>query len=356
MAKKVTLLVGTKKGLYILRGDSGRGSWACEGPEFAPAEIHHAAYDPRDGSMFAAVNQTWGGSRVEVSRDMGKTWKTTKNPAFREGGDRTFSKTWHIEPGHSKTPNVVWAGTEPAALFKSEDRGETWTIVKSLDDQPSRAKWVPGFGGMGLHSIAIDATDPKKMQVGISVGGVYTSTDGGASWVQDNAQTGGKEDRPDVFYCIHKLLAHPAVSGVRFMRVHVDVFWREPGETAWRNRTEGLPSTFGFAAAMHPRDRSIAYVIPLDDTKRTASPPGIGVYSTNDRGATWTRNDNGLPAGAAHKAPRLVMDTGPLGTPGGHFGTANGDAWASPDQGKSWERAAPYLPYGTSVHAATIDQ
>ena len=209
MAKKVTLLVGTKKGLYILRGDAGRGSWACEGPEFAPAEIHHAAYDPRDGSMFAAVNQTWGGSRIEVSRDMGRTWKTTKNPAFPEGGDRTFSKTWHIEPGHSKTPNVVWAGTEPAALFKSEDRGETWSIVKSLDDQPSRAKWVPGFGGMGLHSIAIDATDPKKMMVGISVGGVYRTEDGGVTWVQDNKVNGAPSERPDVFYCIHKLLAHP---------------------------------------------------------------------------------------------------------------------------------------------------
>ena len=121
---------------------------------------------------------------------------------------------------------------------------------------------MPGFGGMGLHSIAIDADDPKKMQVGISVGGVYTSTDGGASWVQDNVQVGGKEDRPDVFGCIHKLLAHPKTSGVRFMRVHIDVFWREPGETTWRNRTEGLPTTFGFAAAMHPRDRAIAYCDP----------------------------------------------------------------------------------------------
>src|SRR5256885_6567231 len=168
MAKKVTLLVGTKKGLYILRGDAGRGSRACEGPECAPAEIHHAAYVPRDGSMCAAVNQTWGGSRIEVSRDMGKTWKTTKNPAFPEGGDRTFSKTWHIEPGHSKTPNVVWAGTEPAALFKSEDRGETWSIVKSLDDQPSRAKWVPGFGGMGLHSIDRKSTRLNSSHLVIS--------------------------------------------------------------------------------------------------------------------------------------------------------------------------------------------
>ena len=147
MTKKVTLLVGTKKGLFILRGDAGRGSWICEGPEFAPTPIHHAAYDPRDGSMYAAVNSTWGGSRIEISRDMGKTWKTSKNPAFPEGSDRTFYQTWHIEPGHTQTPNVVWAGTEPAALFKSEDRGETWSIVKSLDDQPSRAEWVPGFGG-----------------------------------------------------------------------------------------------------------------------------------------------------------------------------------------------------------------
>src|SRR5256885_14374981 len=192
MAKKVTLLVGTKRGLDSPRGGGGRGSFACGGPEFAPAEIHHAAYDPRDGSMFAAVNQTWGGSRIEVSRDMGKTWKTTKNPAFPEGADRTFSKTWHIEPGHSGTPNVVWAGTEPAALFKSEDRGETWSPGNSLADQPSRAKWVPGFGGMGLHSIAIDAKDPKKMQVGISVGGVYTTTDGGATWAQDNTVSGAE--------------------------------------------------------------------------------------------------------------------------------------------------------------------
>jgi photosystem II stability/assembly factor-like uncharacterized protein len=250
---------------------------------------------------------------------------------------------------------VVWAGTEPAALWKSEDRGETWQMNKALDDQPSRAKWVPGFGGLGLHSIAIDADDPKKMQVGISVGGVYTSTDGGSTWVQDNTQTGGKEDRPDVFYCIHKLLAHPKVSGVRFMRVHVDVFWREPGETAWRNRTDGLPTSFGFAAAMHPRDRATAYVIPLHDMERTAVEPGIAVFSTNDRGATWKRNDTGLPPGARLESLREGMDTDLLDPLGVYFGTANGDVWASRDEGRSWEAAARYLPYVTSVHAATIE-
>ena len=353
MAKKVSLLVGTKKGLYILRGDAGRGSWACEGPEFAPAPIHHAAYDPRDGSIYAAVNSTWGGSRVEYSRDLGKTWQTSKNPAFPEGSDRTFYQTWHIEPGHEKTPNVVWAGIEPAALFKSEDRGETWSIVKSLDDQPSRAKWVPGFGGMGLHSIAIDAVDPNKMSVGISVGGVYTTTDGGATWSQDNTTTGG--ERPDVFYCIHKLLAHPQVSGLRFMRVHLEVYWREPDEKSWQFRTTGLPTNFGFAAAIHPRDRSTAYVIPLDDTKRTATPFGIAVYRTTDRGKTWDRLDKGLPQGAPLEAVREAMSTDRLDPLGIYFGTANGDVWASRDEGGSWTRIAQYLPYVTSVHAATID-
>src|SRR5205809_2369540 len=216
MPKTVRLLVGTKKGLFQIQSDADRKKWAVrEGPYGPPAPIHHASYDPRDGSMYAAINSTWGGSRIEYSRDMGKTWTASKNPAFPAGSDRTFYQTWHIEPGHAKTPNVVWAGTEPAALWKSEDRGETWSLNTALDDQPSRAKWVPGLGGMGLHSIAIDAADPKFMQIGISVGGVYTTKDGGASWVRDNEQTGapkqpdGETPRPDVFGCIHKLLAHP---------------------------------------------------------------------------------------------------------------------------------------------------
>src|SRR2546428_10220332 len=289
MTKQVVLLVGTKKGLYTLRSDADRRKWTVDGPREAPAPIHHATYDARDGSMYAAINSTWGGSRIQYSRDLGKTWQTSKNPAFPEGSDRTFFQTWHIEPGHAKTPNVLWAGTEPAALWKSEDRGETWQLNQALDDQPSRAKWVPGFGGMGLHSIAIDATDPKKMQVGISVGGVYTTTDGGTTWVQDNKVDGAPSERPDVFYCIHKLLAHPEASGVRFMRVHEEVYWRDPGETTWRFSTPGLPSNFGFAAAVHPRDTSTAYCIPLDGMRRTATPFGIGVYRTRDKGQTLER-------------------------------------------------------------------
>jgi hypothetical protein len=358
MPKTVKLLVGTKKGLFQLQSDADRKKWSVDGPSYAPAPIYHATFDPRDRSMYAAINQSWGGSRIEYSRDLGKTWQVAKNPAFPEGSDRTFSQTWHIEPGHAKTPNVMWAGVEPAALFKSEDRGESWALVKSLDDQPSRAKWVPGFGGLGLHSIAVDASDPKFMQVGVSVGGVYTSRDGGASWEQDNTRTGGapgEQDRPDVMYCIHKLLAHPKTAGVRFMRVHEEVYWRDPGETTWTFRTTGLPSNFGFSAAMHPHDPKTAWVIPLDARKRTAPEPGIGVYKTTDRGASWTRQDKGLPHGAPLGSLRDGMDTDNFDDAGVYFGTSNGEVYASRNEGTSWERIAQYLPYVVSVHAATLD-
>ncbi|HZP96868.1 MAG TPA: exo-alpha-sialidase [Candidatus Limnocylindria bacterium] len=353
MAKSVVLLVGTKKGLYTMRSGD-RKKWTVGEPYGAPAPVHHAAFDPRDGSMYAAINSTWGGSRIEYSRDLGKTWTVSKNPAFPPGSDRTFYQTWHIEPGHAKTPNVVWAGVEPAALFKSEDRGETWSLNTALDGHPSRKQWVPGFGGMGLHSIAIDAADPSFMQVGISVGGVYTTRDGGASWERDNTRRGGAQDRPDVFSCIHKLLAHPVAPGVRFMRVHEEVYWRDPGETAWTFRTTGLPSNFGFAAAIHPRDPKTAWCIPLHGMKRTAT-DGIAVYKTTDRGASWTRNDAGLPKGAPLESLREGMHTDRFDDVGVYFGTANGDVYASLDEGKTWDRIAQYLPYVTSVHAATID-
>ena len=208
---------------------------------------------------------------------------------------------------------------------------------------------------MGLHSIAIDAKDPKKMMVGISVGGVYRTEDGGTTWVQDNKVNGAPSERPDVFYCIHKLLAHPEESDVRFMRVHEEVYWRDPGQTTWQFSTTGLPSNFGFAAAMHPRDRSTAYCIPLDGMRRTAAPFGIGVYRTTDKGKTWDRLDKGLPEGAPLESVREGMHNDRLDPMGLYFGTANGDMWASKNEGESWSRIAQYLPYVTSVHAATIE-
>jgi len=357
MSRSIALLVGTRKGLYVFRSDASRATWEASEPYAELAPVYHASFDPRDGvSMYLAVNASWGGPRIEVSRDRGRTWKAVANPAFPAGGDRAFSRTWHIEPGHAKEPNVVWAGTEPAALFRSDDRGESWSLVRSLDDQPTRAQWAPGFGGMGLHSIAIDAADPRRMSVGVSVGGVYTTTDGAATWATDNE--GIEYMFPDapagsVAHCIHKLLAHPRDAGLRFMKVHEHVYWREQSATSWTQVTAGLPDAFGFAAAIHPRDAATAFVIPLAGRQRLAPPPGIAVWRTRDRGRSWERRTTGLPA-APLEVLREGLATDRLDPLGLYFGTANGEVWASRDEGDSWTRVAQYLPYVLSVHAATI--
>lgn len=187
MARSVLVLLGTKKGTYVFRSGAARERWRAEGPYQAGQPVYHVAFDPRDGqSLFAGVNATWGGPRVEISRDLGKTWKPGKNPAFPAGDDRTFSRTWHIEAGHAKEPDVMWLGTEPAALFKSTDRGETWQSVRGLNDHPDTKYWQPGGGGLGMHSIAVDAGDPKRLTIGISSAGVYETADGGKSWTRHN--------------------------------------------------------------------------------------------------------------------------------------------------------------------------
>lgn len=357
MSGSVALLVGTRKGLYIFRADESRERWEADGPYAERTPVYHATFDPRDGtSIYLAANATWGGPRIEVSRDRGRSWNAVANPAFPASGDRTFARTWHIEPGHPKEPDVMWAGTEPAALFRSDDRGESWSLARSLDDHPTRSQWTPGFGGMGLHSIAIDAADPRRMSVGVSVGGVYTTTDGGDTWSPDNE--GIEYLFPDppagsVEHCIHKLLAHPDRAGLRFMKVHEHVYWREREATAWRQVTAGLPHAFGFAAALHPHDDATAYVIPLDARQRLAPPPGIAVWRTRDRGLTWERKATGLPP-APLEVLREGLSTDRLDPVGLYFGTANGEVWASRDEGDSWSSVARYLPYVLSVHAATI--
>src|SRR3979411_1720678 len=179
MARSVLVLLGTKKGVYVFRSGAARERWRLEGPYFPGAAGYSRAIHPRDGeSLFAGVNMSWGGPRVEISRDLGKSWKPGKNPAFPKGDERTFSRTWHIEAGHAKEPNTMGVGTEPASLFKSTDRGESWESVRSLNDHEDANKWSPGGGGLGLHSIAVGAADPQAMTIGISSGGVYETTDG----------------------------------------------------------------------------------------------------------------------------------------------------------------------------------
>ena len=359
-AKKVAILVGTKKGGYVFRGNADRSKWTVDGPHFAGAPVYHMAYDPRDGrSMWAAVNSTWGGPRIERSSDLGKTWKTVSNPVFREDMNMVLRRTWHIEPGHADDPDVVWAGTEPAGLFRTRDGGEYWENIDGLNRHPTRDRWEPGGGGLGLHSIAVDRGDARHMAVGISAGGLYETRDGGVSWQAWNeAVRAGHlpKKEPKVGQCVHKLLATSS-AGQFFQRNHEGVYWRGPKDKKWVETTEGLPTDYGFAGAVHPHDAKTAYVIPLDPRLRMSTPEsteGLAVYRTTDRGKTWTRLDRGLPKAMNAEVMREGLSVDALETPGLYFGTQAGELWGSTDEGKSFTRIAQYLPPVYSVTAATI--
>src|SRR3989442_13112134 len=181
MKRGVAVMGGNKKGAYVLRSGKARSRWTQEGPLFPGEPVFHVSFDQRDGeSMYAACNNTWGGPKVQISRDQGTTWTVASNPAFPEGHRNTFRRTWHIEPGHAKTPNVVWAGVAPAGPFKSTHRGMSWGPGVSLIDHPTSDQWSPGGAGeTALHSIAVDAEDPKRIAIAISAGGVYLSENGG---------------------------------------------------------------------------------------------------------------------------------------------------------------------------------
>lgn len=361
MAKSVALLVGTKKGLFVLRSGTARSRWRTEGPYFAGQPVYHASHDPRDGtSLYAAVNATWGGPRIEVSHDLGKTWKTATNPAFPAGSDMTFTKTWHIEPGHASTPKVVWAGVDHGALFRSDDRGMTWALVPGLTDHPTRKLWnAGGAGTINLHSIAVDAADPKRLTIGISAGGVYETRDGGATWKPANVglttETYAPGAKMEAGQCVHHLVAHPAAAGVRFMQAHEGIwFWNE-AKTRWDTGGDtGRPANYGFAAAIHPRDPETAYAFPLDWPQRMTDVLGVAVYRTRDRGKTWKRFSTGLPKGAPMEVMREGLATDRLDPAGVYFGTNAGEVWASADEGKSWARAAAYLPPVLSMSTATL--
>ncbi len=361
MAKSVALLVGTKKGLYVLRSGAARTRWRTEGPHFAGQPVYHASHDPRDGAtLYAAVNHTWGGPRIEVSRDLGKTWNSAANPAFPAGSEMTFTKTWHIEPGHASTPKVVWAGVDHGALFRSDDRGMTWTLVKALIDQPTRKLWnAGGAGTINLHSIAVDAVDAKRLAIGISAGGVYDTRDGGRTWAPRNAGLTTETYAPGVVLeagqCVHHLVAHPTAPNVRFMQAHEGIWWWNEAKSRWDGGGDtGRPANYGFAAAIHPHDEATSYVFPLDWPQRMTNVLGVAVYRTRDRGKTWKRFSAGLPKGAPMEVMREGMATDRLDPAGVYFGTNAGEVWASADEGKSWERVAAYLPPVLSVSTATL--
>ena len=348
----VLLLVGTRKGLFLIRGSGDE--WKVEEPQLPGWSIHHAVADPRDGSLYACSNNWVYGGTVHRSTDQGRTWERSEQLGLPEESGLKLASTWHLEPGHPSQPDTLWLGGEPAVLFRSDDSGATWTTNEALLAHDTRERWAPGAGGLICHSIALDAANADRLWIGISAAGVFRSDDGGGSWQPANAGTEAcflpEDPFPEVGQCVHKVLAHPARPERLWQQNHCGVYRSDDGGSSWERLDEnGLPSPFGFALALDPGDPDVAYVIPEEGAENRVTSDGrLGIFRTADAGASWTPTVAVDPAWAAVLREGMSFDA----DGGVYAGTQSGFVYALRD-GQVTE-AARHLPPILSVEAARL--
>ncbi len=366
----IVLMVGTRKGTFLLSSGPGRKEWSLSGAHHAGSDVFHMAYDGRDGTVFAAINNPIFGPEIQRTNDLGATWtQASKNPAFASQGDGetsddAVSRVWHIEPGRESEPGVVYAGVEPAALFKSEDGGDTWAEVDALTAHPSRPQWQPGFGGLCLHSMVLDPRSNDRMWVGISAVGTFGTDDGGASWTPMNSGVRADflPDRfPEFGQCVHKMLSPKSKPDTIYQQNHCGVYRSDDGGARWTDLSEGLPSRWGMVLGLHSQDPKTIYTLPEDtavgeDTgggKRYVSDARFRVFRSRNGGDDWEPLTNGLPQKNAYiHCMREGMATDDLDECGIYVGTTTGQLFYSRDNGDSWELLIDYLPPISSVDCA----
>lgn len=347
------VVAGTKKGLFLLRSDDGRERWELEGPLLEGWSIYHAILDERDGVLHASTNHEVYGATVHRSPDLGKTWERAEELGLPEDSGLQLERTWHVEPGRVDEPGRLWLGAAPGVLFRSDDGGVTWQVNDGLLAHPTRDRWHPGAGGMCCHSIQLDPSDAERLHIGISAAGVFRSEDGGETWTPANSGTAADflpDPYPELGQCVHKLLRSP-VSPRLWQQNHCGVYRSDDGGDSWeRLDGNGLPSDFGFALALHPRDPDTAFVVPIQGAEfRVTSGGRLGVYETNDAGASWTVKTGGLPNKAWTGVLREGMASDALDPFGVYLGTQSGSVFASADEGATWSEIASQLPPVLSV-------
>lgn len=357
MGNRVMLLVGTKKGGFVVEGDRRRTDWTVRGPLCEGWPIHDMNWDPGTRSVYAAGGSPWYGPAVFRSDDLGETW-THSSQGLTYGDDGPSMKTvWNVTPAASG----IFAGVEPAGLFQSTDRGDTWTHVEGLRQHPSTPEWQPGNGGLILHSIVVDPANNARMWVGISAVGTFHSRDAGRTWVTQNRGVRAEfsPDRfPEFGQCVHKLVLASGESDLLLQQNHCGVYRSYDGGGQWEEITGSLPSEFGFPMAAHPRDASTAWVIPLNgaDQGRFMPDGAAAVWRTRDTGDSWTRLSKGLPQEDAYLGVLREAMAVDRGAPAGvYFGTSTGQLYASADEGDSWRLISEFLPPIWSVEAVSID-
>jgi hypothetical protein len=364
MATQTVVMVGTRKGLWVGRSDERRESWEWDGPSFDMQEVYSCMIDTRGGAtrLLAGAASTWLGPQVAISDDLGGSWDHGPDGGIRFPADAGASveRVWQLQPGVED--DVVWAGTEPGAVFRSEDRGQTFTLERALWDHPQRQQWGAGFGGQAFHTLLPHPTDAGSITVAISTGGVYQTTDRGESWAPRNqgirADFMPEDQRyPEFGQCVHKVARHPSRPERLYAQNHGGVYRSDDEGGSWESIADGLPSDFGFPIVVDPHDADTVYVFPLSGADGRYPPKGDArVWRSQDAGASWAPlgdgNDKGLPDGFFVGVMRDGMCVDDHDETGLYFGARNGSVWGSFDGGGSWHELVRDLPDVMVVRAA----
>ena len=367
----VRVLVGTRKGAFVLRADGKRKSWDVSGPFFGGWEMYHVKGSPVDPNrIYASQTTGWFGQLIQRSNDGGVTWEPVGNqfnydgvPGTHQWYDGTphpweFARVWHLEPSLND-PDTVLAGVEDAALFRSTDGGESWNELSGLRNQDSGSSWQPGAGGMCLHTIIVSPKDPERIFVAISSAGAFRTDDGGKKWRPINKglhSEGIPDEDAEVGHCVHHITMHPSNPDTLFMQKHWDVMRTNDAGDSWFEVSGNLPTDFGFAIDVHAHEPETIYVVPIkSDSEHYPLDGQLRVYRSRSGGNEWEPLTKGLPQSHCYvDVLRDAMSVDSLDRCGLYFGTTGGQVYASNDEGDSWEAIVHDLPAVLSVEVQTL--
>jgi len=368
---RVRVLVGTRKGAFILTADGKREKWDVSGPHFAGWELFHVKGSPVDPNrLYASQSSSWFGQTMQRSDDGGQTWTAVGNkfvydgiPGTHQWYDGTqhpweFARVWHLEPSLTD-PDTVYAGVEDAALFRSTDGGQNWEELSGLRKHTTGPSWQPGAGGLCLHTIVLDPSNPQRIYIAISAAGAFRTDDGGTTWKPINRGLRSEyipDPHAEVGHCVHRIAMHPSRPGVLFMQKHWDVMRSDDAGDSWREVSGNLPTDFGFPIDVHAHEPETIYVVPIkSDAEHFPLEGKLRVYRSRTGGNEWEALTNGLPQSDCYvNVLRNAMCTDSLDSCGIYFGTTGGQVYCSADAGDSWIPIVRDLPPVLSVEAQTL--
>jgi photosystem II stability/assembly factor-like uncharacterized protein len=368
----VRVLVGTKKGAFVLTSDGKRSKWDVSGPHFTGWEIYHVKGSPKDPNrVYASQTSGWFGQVIQRSNDGGKTWEPVGNKFEYEGDPGThqhfdgtqkpwkFTRVWHLEPSLTD-PDQVYAGIEDAGLFLSTDGGQNWEELAGLRNQTSAPMWQPGAGGMCLHTILLDPKNPARMFIAISAAGAFRTDDSGKTWKPINKGLKSQYELPDpnaeVGHCVHRIAMYRSKPNTLFMQKHWDVLRSDDAGDMWHEVSGNLPSDFGFPIDVHAHEPETIYVVPIKSDSEHIPPDGkLRVYRSKTGGNEWEALTKGLPQSDCYvNVLRDAMAVDTLDKCGVYFGTSGGQVYVSADSGDNWNPIVRDLPGVLSVEVQTL--